>query len=64
MHTVYRMSVTVYSMHEGCIQVVTYIAALKARDPGMFAWEVRDRLVHDGEFHASLVLWQLLIQRL
>ncbi|GMR57013.1 hypothetical protein PMAYCL1PPCAC_27208, partial [Pristionchus mayeri] len=29
-------------------QVVAYIRALKAREPGLFAWEIRDRLESSG----------------
>lgn len=29
-------------------QVVAYIKELKQKDPGIFAWEIRDRLLSDG----------------
>ncbi|OQV14729.1 Paired box protein Pax-9 [Hypsibius exemplaris] len=29
-------------------KVVQHIRDLKHRDPGIFAWEIRDRLIHDG----------------
>lgn len=29
-------------------KVVTYIRDLKLKDPGIFAWEIRDRLLSDG----------------
>lgn len=29
-------------------KVVSYIKQLKAKDPGIFAWEIRDRLLADG----------------
>lgn len=29
-------------------QVVSYIKQLKTKDPGIFAWEIRDRLLADG----------------
>ncbi|ENN70830.1 hypothetical protein YQE_12494, partial [Dendroctonus ponderosae] len=29
-------------------KVVAYIKNLKQKDPGIFAWEIRDRLIHDG----------------
>ena len=29
-------------------QVVSYIKDLKSKDPGIFAWEIRDRLLADG----------------
>ncbi|KAG7297719.1 Paired box protein Pax-1 [Plutella xylostella] len=29
-------------------KVVSYIKQLKAKDPGIFAWEIRDRLLSDG----------------
>ncbi|XP_065334942.1 paired box protein Pax-1 [Cloeon dipterum] len=29
-------------------RVVTYIRELKVKDPGIFAWEIRDRLLADG----------------
>ena len=30
------------------LQVVGYIKELKSKDPGIFAWEIRDRLLADG----------------
>lgn len=30
------------------LQVVAYIKELKQKDPGIFAWEIRDRLLSDG----------------
>ena len=30
------------------IQVVAYIRELKQKDAGIFAWEIRDRLLQDG----------------
>lgn len=29
-------------------KVVSYIRELKQKDPGIFAWEIRDRLIHEG----------------
>lgn len=29
-------------------KVVTYIKDLKQKDPGIFAWEIRERLLKDG----------------
>ncbi|ODN00627.1 Paired box protein Pax-1 [Orchesella cincta] len=34
-----------FSLHE---KVVSYIKDLKQKDPGIFAWEIRDRLLADG----------------
>lgn len=31
-----------------CLQVVSYIKELKQKDPGIFAWEIRDRLLQDN----------------
>lgn len=28
-----------------CVKVVGYIKELKQKDPGIFAWEIRDRLL-------------------
>ena len=37
------------------MQVVGHISLLKSRDAGMFAWEIRDRLISDGVCDKSVV---------
>lgn len=43
MHTYFT-----YLLHNCLLQVVAYIKELKQKDPGIFAWEIRDRLLSDG----------------
>lgn len=37
-----------FSNYTIILQVVEYIRLLKCSDPGIFSWEIRDRLVADG----------------